>query len=119
MEEIYKIESTNYTLTLRATHIKDRFPIAYASIEIEDKDGLKIGKLVGMIRRQEFKGMGICKDLLIERLKLCRILGCDKAYSAVYYKRTGLIKLYKELGFEEIEPLSSEYVRFEKLLKEE
>jgi len=109
---IYKVEPTNYTITLRATHTKERYPIAYASIAIEELDGKKVGKLGGMIRRNEFKGHGICFDLVTRRINICKSLGCSQVYSAVYYKREGLIKIYESLGFREIEPLTKEYRRF-------
>lgn len=108
----YKIEPTNYTLTLRATHTDERFPLAYASIIIEEENGYKIGRLVGLIRHPEFKGQGICRDLFLERIRICEEMGCDKVYSAVYHKRDGIIGLFEELGFEEIEPLTPEYRRF-------
>jgi len=107
----YKIEPTNYSITLRATHKEERYPIAYASIVIEEKDNKKIGKLVGMLRKDEFKNYGICKDLILKRIDLCKELNCNQVYTAVYYKRKGLIKLYKSLGFKEIKPLTEEYVR--------
>ena len=113
---MYKIEPTNYTITLRATHIKERYPIAFASIEVIEEDKTKIGKLVGMLRRDEFKNNGICKDLILKRIEICKSIGCDIVYSAVYYKRKGLIKLYKSLGFREIEPITNEYVRLVKKL---
>ena len=113
---MYKIEPTEYTITLRATHIKERFPIAYGSIAIEESNEEKIGKLGGLIRYPEFKGIGICKDLIERRIEICESLGCTKVYSAVYYKRKGLIKAYENLGFKEIEPLSDEYRRYEKNL---
>jgi hypothetical protein len=115
--QVYKIEPVHYTITLRATHIKERYPLAFASIEIEETNGEKVGKLVGMIRRQEFKKQGICKDLILERIKICQALHCDKVYTAVYYKRKGLIKIYKQLGFRELEPITPEYVRLEKDLE--
>jgi len=69
-----------------------------------------------MLRRDEFKGMGLCNDLLRRRITICKVLQCDKAYSAAYQKRKGLIKLYLAHGFKEIPALSDEYMRFEKKL---
>ena len=114
MNKIYRIEPTNYTITLRATHTKERFPIAYASIKIVNNG--KVGKLVGMIRRDEYKGLGICRDLVIKRIEICKEMGCKTVYTAVYYKRKGLIKLYYELGFKEIKSITPEYIRLEKEL---
>jgi hypothetical protein len=116
-KKVYKIEPVNYSITLRASHLDDRFPIAFASIEVENIDGERIGKLVGMLRRQEFERQGICKDLIMQRIMICESLGCDKVYTAVYHKRKGLIKIYKEFGFVEIDPITPEYVRLEKRLR--
>ena len=68
------------------------------------------------MRRDEFKGMGLCNDLLRRRIAICKTLQCTKAYSAVYHKRKDLIKLYLAHGFKEIPALSDEYRRFEKKL---
>jgi ribosomal protein S18 acetylase RimI-like enzyme len=111
----YDIGPTNYSFTLRATS-EERLPMAYASVQIEKEDDIRVGKLVGMIRHPEFKGMGVCRKLVLKRIKLCEAFDCDKVYVAVYKKRKGLIKLYQELGFKEIEAMSPLYRRFEKLL---
>jgi GNAT superfamily N-acetyltransferase len=66
-----------------------------------------------MIRRHEYKGLGICRDLVNRRIAICKEIGCDKIYTAVYHKRKGLIKLYRELGFKEIEAITPEYIRLE------
>jgi len=70
------------------------------------------------MRRDEFKGMGPCNDLLRRRITICKALQCDRVYSAVYHKRKGLIKLYLAHGFKEIPALSDEYRHFEKKLME-
>jgi len=107
----YIIEPTDYTVTLRATHLKNRYPIAYASIKVVTEDNKRIGKLVGLIRLKEFKNLGICEELIKKRIEICKTLGCDLVYTAIYYKRTGIIKCYKSLGFKEIESITPEYVR--------
>ena len=94
------------------TDIDERFPVAYASIIVDEEDGKKIGKLVGMLRRDEYSGMGICKDMVLKRIDICKAIGCSEIYTAVYHKREGLIRLYKELGFKEIEPITPKYRRF-------
>ena len=114
---IYKISPTNYAVTLRVTHIKERFPLGYGSIIIEEQNGEKVGKLCGLIRYPEFKGLGICRDLIERRIDMCKTLDCTKVYSSVYYKRKGLIKIYEGLGFDEKEPVSKEYRKYEKILQ--
>ncbi len=111
----YTIGPTNYTFTLRATS-EDRFPMAYASVQIDKEGEERVGKLVGLIRHPEFKGEGVCRELVLKRIKLCEAFDCTKVYVAVYKKRTGLIRLYEKLGFKEIKAMSPEYRRFIKNL---
>lgn len=110
-EKPYKIEFLQSNYTLRVSDVKERFPIAFASISVEDMDNRKTAKLHGLLRHPDFKGLGICFDLLCERLTIAKSLGCRQAYTAVYYKHKGLIKMYKSIGFKKIESLSPEYVR--------
>ena len=110
----FVIELTHHFLTLRISHPVERYPVAYAGIRIEMMDGVRTGVLCGMMRYPEFKGEGICRMLVEKRIDICKELNCGFVYSAVYNKRKGLIKLYKSLGFEEIDSLSPEYSRFMK-----
>ena len=91
----YIITTAEYTILFIARHKKERYPIAYAGLNIIYEEGKQIGKLGGIIRRHEFKKKGIVRELVNKRLDVCKMLGCDKAYVAVYYKRKGLIKLYE------------------------
>jgi len=109
---IYKLEPTNYAITFRATHTEERFPIGFTSVEISDG----VGKIEGVMRFPDFRGLGICKALAKRAIRFCRDMNCKKAYIAIYHKRKGLIALYRSLGFEEIEPITPEYVRLEKKL---
>lgn len=112
IDKIYRIEPVNYTITLRATHKEERFPIAYAAIEIEEEDGIKIGNLRGLLRMSEFKGHGICKDILEKRIEICKALSCDEIRVRVYPERKNLIDFYINYGFQEMEPTSYGYRRF-------
>lgn len=112
MKDKYKIEPINYTITLRATHSEERFPIAYAGIKIEEENNMKVGKLVGLLRHPDFGDEGICNDLFLKRVEICKALNCDMIYSAVYHKRKGIIRMYLDYGFKEIEQITDKYRRF-------
>jgi len=113
----YKIEPVDYTVTLRATDIKERIPMAFASLDIVVEDGKKIGKLVGLMRHPDFSGVGICLDLIKEIIKIAKVRGCDYAYIAIYHKRLGIIKQYQKLKFIELPAITPEFRIFIKELK--
>ena len=112
----FKIEYPANLITVRCSHPTDRFPIAFASVKVDVVDGVMVGILCGMLRHPEYAGLVICKALVDKRIELCIAMGCDELYSSVYYKRTGLIKLYESYGFLHKAPLSKEYVRLVKEL---
>ena len=118
----FTVEYPNNFITLRVSHPVERFPVAFASLDVKTVDAdwigiddfsgqVKIGVLCGLLRHPDFRGFGICKLLLDERISLAEGLGCSHVYTAVYYKREGLINFYMGYGFEMLDPLSKEYVR--------
>lgn len=110
-EKPYRVEFLQSNYTLRVSHREERFPIAFASISIEDMDGKKTGRLHSLLRHPDYKGLGICFDLACERLEIAKSLQCVQVYTAVYNERKGIIEMYKKMGFVEIEPLTPEYTR--------
>jgi len=108
----YKIHSTDYNLTFRATHQEERFPIAYASIKLEEQNGHLIGHLVGLLRHPDYNFEGLCRDLIKRRIEICKHLGCKEIHTRVYPGRLGIVEIYKSLDFKEIEPTSYGYRRF-------
>jgi len=100
-EEKFKVGLTRYNLTFQAVN-GNKVPIGYASIYIKSKDREKIGHLMGLIRHPDFKGLGVCRKLTMERIMMCKHLGCDKVITGIFKRNKGLIKMYQSLGFEEI-----------------
>lgn len=111
MSKGYTIGLTRYNLTLQA--VDDlRTPLAYLSIYI-DKKGSKItGHLMGYIRHGEYKGLGITRDIIEQGIELCKSLGCQQIVAGILKEREGLIKLFQDLGFEEIRTDSKEHRKF-------
>ena len=107
--------------TFRATHISQRFPVGFLSVHIQSVNAYcEYGSLeaifTDVMRHPDFKGKGICKALAEKGIEyaLSEPNDCDRLYIAIYYKREGLIKLFRSLGFKEIEKMTDEYLRFER-----
>ena len=101
---------SNYHITFQAIN-DDRVPMGYASILLSNQDDEKTGHLMGLIRHSDFKGQGICRKLTMERIMMCKYLGCKKIVTGVYSKHLGIISMYKDLGFKEIQSDSDKHTK--------
>ena len=97
----FEVGLTRYNLTFQAVN-ENRVPMGYASIFIKKEDNKKLGLLMGLIRHPDFKGLGICRKLTMERIMMCKHLGCNAVRTGIFKKNKGLIKMYQSLGFKEI-----------------
>jgi len=104
------ISIPSYSITFQAMDENDRIPMGYISLKF-DKD--KKAHLMALIRHPEFKGLGICRHLIEEALRFANAYRIEEVDCGVYKTRVGIIRLLKELGFEEIE---SDSVNHTKLL---
>ena len=77
---------TRYNLTFQAIN-EDRVPMGYESILFDNQDDEKPGHLMGLLRHPEYKGLGVCRELTLSRIEMCKHLGCKKIVTGVYSKR--------------------------------
>ena len=107
----YSISLAPYNLTFQAVNDKS-IPMGSISISFSSEKGERIGKLMSLIRHPEFKGYGVCKDLIQIATETCFYFGCEKIYTGVYKRRSGIITLLKKLGWKEIDCESKYHRRF-------
>ena len=75
----HSINLASYNLTFQAINDK-RIPMGLISINFSSENGRRIGKLMSLIRHPEYKGYGICRDLIQKATETCFYFGCERIY---------------------------------------
>ena len=101
-----------YSITFQAMDEETRTPMGYISLKFDK--GNK-AHLMALIRHNDYKGWGITRKLVEEALRFAKAYGIKEIDTGVLNKRSGVIKLLKELGFKNIE---SDSINHTKLLLE-